>query len=558
MSKVTTLDSDLSLLLSDTSSLSSDSELSKVRTSNNKKQRIAKKKKKKSPTKKTSINTRKDSSLYCICRRGYDGKEFMIECDQCQEWFHGSCIGLKPNTSIDHYFCDDCLIASQARKKNKKNKNDRRPSPVKKITLEPPKPTLPTPTDNSDEDLDDICPVCDTECTCGTLEIKEEESPKKSDTRISTKINDPGWTVKDVDQDVVERVGVEHIKKSGKEPVSSPKRGKSTTLLATIIHQKNATYLSSNYSDVSDISEVEEDVIIDDLDDLLETMSALSANSSKTSFNENEVFFSDDEQPIEDSNSYSSVAHIDSDEDIEIAETRAIIDEMEVEEEEEEEDEEESDDNAVYVEDEEEDEEEEEEVRMNEYYFKNDHQWSSSDEEDEEFDYSSYQVEDTDHHPSYSYIHKEDCIPFMQPALKHDIKEDTNDEDKEEKELLMPFELDTFHDLHLPSVHNRNSDTDYSIDSSSSYMDLFHSIKNPSPHMPEESDNKGKKRQLSEEEEEIIPVSMDELVDTSQLYTSRSPSPEDDPYLKDLSRWQRIPIGAFRLMRSKNKLWLER
>lgn len=65
------------------------------------------------------------------------------------------------------------------------------------------------------------------------------------------------------------------------------------------------------------------------------------------------------------------------------------------------------------------------------------------------------------------------------------------------------------------------------------------------------------------EEQDSVAVSMDDLVDTSQLYTrslSRSPSPEieDDPYSRDLSRWQRIPIGAFRLMRSRNKLWLER
>lgn len=65
------------------------------------------------------------------------------------------------------------------------------------------------------------------------------------------------------------------------------------------------------------------------------------------------------------------------------------------------------------------------------------------------------------------------------------------------------------------------------------------------------------------DEEDSVAVSMDDLVDTSQLYTrslSRSPSPEveDDPYSRDLSRWQRIPIGAFRLMRSRNKLWLER
>ncbi|KAI7872147.1 hypothetical protein BDF14DRAFT_1877954 [Spinellus fusiger] len=59
-------------------------------------------------------------------------------------------------------------------------------------------------------------------------------------------------------------------------------------------------------------------------------------------------------------------------------------------------------------------------------------------------------------------------------------------------------------------------------------------------------------------------VSMDELVDTSQLYTrssSRSPSPDleaDTQFSRDLSRWQRVPIGAFRLMSAKNRLWLER
>ncbi|KAL0096105.1 hypothetical protein J3Q64DRAFT_1007722 [Phycomyces blakesleeanus] len=63
---------------------------------------------------------------------------------------------------------------------------------------------------------------------------------------------------------------------------------------------------------------------------------------------------------------------------------------------------------------------------------------------------------------------------------------------------------------------------------------------------------------------EPIPVLMDELVDTSQLYTrssSRSPSPDPEinsQFSRDLSRWQRVPIGAFRLMRAKNKFWLDR
>ncbi|KAI7897213.1 uncharacterized protein EV154DRAFT_409897 [Mucor mucedo] len=82
----------------------------------------------------------------------------------------------------------------------------------------------------------------------------------------------------------------------------------------------------------------------------------------------------------------------------------------------------------------------------------------------------------------------------------------------------------------------------------------------------EDSGGHSKKRRISRSNslnQDSVAVSMDDLVDTSQLYTrslSRSPSPEveDDPYSRDLSRWQRIPIGAFRLMRSRNKLWLER
>ncbi|KAI8367316.1 hypothetical protein BD560DRAFT_399876 [Blakeslea trispora] len=55
-------------------------------------------------------------------------------------------------------------------------------------------------------------------------------------------------------------------------------------------------------------------------------------------------------------------------------------------------------------------------------------------------------------------------------------------------------------------------------------------------------------------------VTMDDLVDTSRL-DNHSPSldhEQDELLSRDLSRWQRIPIGAFRLMRSKNRLWLER
>ena len=42
---------------------------------------------------------------YCICRRPYEG--FMIGCDECEDWFHGSCIGVSQAqcNRIDKYLC---------------------------------------------------------------------------------------------------------------------------------------------------------------------------------------------------------------------------------------------------------------------------------------------------------------------------------------------------------------------------------------------------------------------------------------------------------------------
>jgi len=32
--------------------------------------------------------------VYCFCRQPQRQSEFMIACDQCNEWFHGVCLGL--------------------------------------------------------------------------------------------------------------------------------------------------------------------------------------------------------------------------------------------------------------------------------------------------------------------------------------------------------------------------------------------------------------------------------------------------------------------------------
>jgi transposase InsO family protein len=50
-----------------------------------------------------------DDKLYCFCRNKDDGR-FMIQCDFCSEWYHGSCVNISPSeaVSIDKYKCKDC------------------------------------------------------------------------------------------------------------------------------------------------------------------------------------------------------------------------------------------------------------------------------------------------------------------------------------------------------------------------------------------------------------------------------------------------------------------
>ncbi|XP_068758652.1 lysine-specific demethylase 7A-like [Montipora capricornis] len=50
--------------------------------------------------------------LYCICRQTYDPSQFMIQCDSCEEWFHGSCVGIEEYqaSDIERYHCPHCAL----------------------------------------------------------------------------------------------------------------------------------------------------------------------------------------------------------------------------------------------------------------------------------------------------------------------------------------------------------------------------------------------------------------------------------------------------------------
>lgn len=47
---------------------------------------------------------------YCICRQPYSG--FMIGCDECEEWYHGQCIGISESRAdrVDKYVCVRCSV----------------------------------------------------------------------------------------------------------------------------------------------------------------------------------------------------------------------------------------------------------------------------------------------------------------------------------------------------------------------------------------------------------------------------------------------------------------
>ncbi|KAI8373033.1 uncharacterized protein BYT42DRAFT_616221 [Radiomyces spectabilis] len=384
-----------------------------------------------------------NEELYCICRKGYDGKEFMVACDGCQEWFHGRCVGMTPKKVTGNYFCQKCTLAKAAeseaappptptpprntitipaaaatsasskgkkakgRGNNKKTNNvtshpkksattnNRKkaatppeavlPSPP--LTMEPPKSVTVTPVDEEDEeDLDDICPVCESECTCGTATATAKKSTtttsvtveKPTETANSTDIwaiNDtsaavvrPSANTKKADVDVanphvVERVGVDVSQKpseskaqrKAKKTKKVPKRpSKSNGTTSQPLASRKALSALSKVRRGSQGSD-EEEVNVDDVDDE-DTMDDVAlfkqerpddddsdADSVSDPDDENDR---DDAEEIKNdahsvgndsemspfSGSYSSV-HIDSgdDEDIEKEEERALIEEFEEE-----------------------------------------------------------------------------------------------------------------------------------------------------------------------------------------------------------------------------------
>ena len=49
-----------------------------------------------------------EGDLFCICRTPYNQYSFYIGCDSCQEWYHGTCVGISEMEAekIEVYICD--------------------------------------------------------------------------------------------------------------------------------------------------------------------------------------------------------------------------------------------------------------------------------------------------------------------------------------------------------------------------------------------------------------------------------------------------------------------
>ena len=61
----------------------------------------------------TTKNTTPDIypiELFCTCRMPDIYDEYMIECTECEKWFHFSCIGLEPGDSTDYWLCSECSL----------------------------------------------------------------------------------------------------------------------------------------------------------------------------------------------------------------------------------------------------------------------------------------------------------------------------------------------------------------------------------------------------------------------------------------------------------------
>ncbi|CAH9081623.1 unnamed protein product [Cuscuta epithymum] len=49
--------------------------------------------------------------VYCKCELPYNPDQWMIQCEECKDWYHPSCVGMsvEQTKELDQYVCSDCV-----------------------------------------------------------------------------------------------------------------------------------------------------------------------------------------------------------------------------------------------------------------------------------------------------------------------------------------------------------------------------------------------------------------------------------------------------------------
>ena len=69
-----------------------------------------------------SLPSDEEEDARCICNNENKLDErFMLDCDRCNIWFHGECVGIHPNEVPTTWYCDNCSIIQQIEEKIKLN-----------------------------------------------------------------------------------------------------------------------------------------------------------------------------------------------------------------------------------------------------------------------------------------------------------------------------------------------------------------------------------------------------------------------------------------------------
>ncbi|KAG8222875.1 hypothetical protein J437_LFUL003520 [Ladona fulva] len=80
-------------------------------------------------------HARDTRELYCLCKQPYDESQFYICCDGCQDWFHGRCVGILQSEadSIDEYVCPSCEASSDMNTANMRPLTPKDFEPLRKL-----------------------------------------------------------------------------------------------------------------------------------------------------------------------------------------------------------------------------------------------------------------------------------------------------------------------------------------------------------------------------------------------------------------------------------------